>query len=126
MAISESVGRIGAALIAMVQTRLELAAVEIEEESRRLLGSLVLALMSLILFGIAMLLVALTIVMVFWDSYRLEAASGLAALFTLAGAFIALKVRSGFAAKPPLLAATLAELNKDINYVRNAGHSNDA
>ncbi|UUZ50544.1 hypothetical protein LP420_12460 [Massilia sp. B-10] len=56
----------------MVQTRLALAAVEIEEESQRLLGYFVLALLSLILFGIAMVLVALTIILVFWDSYRLR------------------------------------------------------
>jgi uncharacterized membrane protein YqjE len=125
MAIAETMGRIGGNLIAMVQTRLALAAVEIEEESQRMLGYFVLALLSLILFGIAMVLVALTIIMVFWDNYRLEAAIGLAALFGAAGTWVALKLRAGIANKPRLLAATAAELNKDLNFVRNAGHVNE-
>jgi uncharacterized membrane protein YqjE len=123
MAISETMGRIGATLLAMLQTRLELAAVEIEEESRRLLGYFVLALLSLILFGLAMLLVALAIILVFWDSYRLEAAIGLALLFGAGAAGIGLKLRADFSSRPRLLAATVGELNKDINFIRNAGAS---
>jgi len=125
MAITETMGRIGGTLIAMVQTRLALAAVEVEEESQRMLGYFVLALLSLILFGIAMVLVALTIILVFWDNYRLEAAIGLAALFGAAGTWVAFKLRAGIANKPRLLAATAAELNKDINFIRNAGHVNE-
>ena len=121
MAISEAVRRIGCTLLDMLQTRLELAAVEIEEESRRLLGYFVLALLALILFGLAMLLVALAVILVFWDSYRLEAAIGLAALFGVAAGMIGLKLRADFSSRPRLLAATVGELNKDINFIRNAG-----
>lgn len=121
MAISEAVRRIGGTLLDMLQTRLELAAVEIEEESRRLLGYFVLALLALILFGLAMLLVSLAIVLVFWDSYRLEAAIALAALFGVAAGMVGLKLRADFTSRPRLLAATVGELNKDINFIRNAG-----
>jgi uncharacterized membrane protein YqjE len=125
MAIAETAGRIGSTLVAMVQTRLALAAVEIEEESQRLLGYFVLALLSLILFGIAMVLVALAIILVFWDTYRLEAAIGLAAVFGAAGTFVAVRLRAAVANKPRLLSATAAELNKDLNFIRTAGHSNE-
>jgi uncharacterized membrane protein YqjE len=121
MALSEAVRRIGGTLLDMLQTRLELAAVEIEEESRRLLGYFVLALLALILFGLAMLLVALAIILVFWDNYRVEAAIGLAALFAVAAGMIGLKLRADFSSRPRLLAATVGELNKDINFIRNAG-----
>ena len=110
MAISEAVRRIGCTLLDMLQTRLELAAVEIEEESRRLLGYFVLALLALILFGLAMLLVALAVILVFWDSYRLEAAIGLAALFGVAAGMIGLKLRADFSSRPRLLAATVGDL----------------
>ena len=119
--MSDAVRRIGATVLDMLQTRLELAAVEIEEESRRLLGYFVLALLALILFGLAMLLVALAIILVFWDSYRIEAAIALAALFGIASGLVGLKLRADFAARPRLLAATVGELNKDINFIRNAG-----
>jgi uncharacterized membrane protein YqjE len=125
MAIVESVGRLGATLVDMLQTRLELAAVEMEEESQRLLGYLLLSLLALFLFGIAMLMVALLIVIVFWDSYRIAAAGSVAALFLGAAALVALKVKHGFDSKPRLLESTIAELKKDINYIRNASQAHD-
>jgi uncharacterized membrane protein YqjE len=125
MAIVESVGRIGATLIAMVQTRLELAAVEVQEELQRFLGYVVLALASLILFGIALLLLVLLVVVLFWDSYRLEAIAALAALFGMAGTLVALQVKRSLATRPRLLEATVAELNKDVNFVRHAGHPDE-
>lgn len=125
MSIRATAGRIGGTLLAMVQTRLSLAAVEIEEESQRLLGYFVLALLSLILFGLAMVLVAFTIVLVFWDSYRLAAAGGLAVAFGAASALVALKLKSSFASRPPLLGATMAELHKDVNFIRNVGRGHE-
>ena len=125
MAIFETVGRIGSTVLAMVETRLELAALEIEEESQRLLGYFMLALLSLILFGIAMVLVSLTIILVFWDTYRLEAALVLAALFGAAGTVMMMKLKSAFAARPRMLASTVAELNKDVLFFRNAGRGNE-
>ncbi len=125
MAIAQAVGRIGSTLVGMVQTRLALAAVEIEEESQRLLGYFVLALLSLILFGIAMVLVALTIVLLFWDSYRLEAAIALALAFAAAGTWVMVMLKASIATKPRLLAATAAELNKDLNFLRTAGQDDE-
>lgn len=118
MAIFESVGRIGTTVLGMLQTRLELAAVEIEEESRRTLGHFILALISLIFFGIALVLVSLTIILVFWETYRLQAAIGLALLFFAIGAFVAMKLRASFATKPRLLAATILELKKDVVHLK--------
>lgn len=125
MAIFETVGRIGGTLLAMVETRLELAALEVEEESQRLLGYFALALLSLILLGIAMVLVSLTIILAFWDSYRLQAALALAALFTVAGTMVGMKLRTAFKTRPRMLAATAGELHKDVHFFRNAGHQDD-
>ena len=121
MAIRESIGLIGATLVAMVHTRLELAAVELQEESQRVLGYLMLALASLLLFGIAMLLVALLVIVVFWDSYRIEAVAALTALFGLAATLTALSLRSQLRNKPRLLAATVGELAKDVAYIQHRG-----
>ena len=125
MAISDTVGRLGATLLAMLQTRIELAAVELEEESQRLLGYLLLSLLALFLCGIAIVLAALLVIVLCWDSYRIEAVLGLVVLFGGSGIVLGLKVRTGFGAKPRLLGATLSELNKDINTVRNAGRSDE-
>ncbi len=125
MAIADTLGRVSAGLLAMLQTRLALAAVELEEEGQRFLGYLVLALLSLVLFGIAMLLVALLVIIVFWDSYRIAAVGGMAALFGVAAALTAYKLKTSFATKPRLMAATVGELNKDINFIRTVGQSHE-
>ncbi len=122
MAIFESVGRLGASFLAMTETRLELAAVELEEEWRRVLGYILLGLLSLLLFGIAMLMVAVVVLLIFWDSYRIAAAIGLAVLFGMAGAYCLVSVKSKIAVKPRLLGATIAELNKDVQHIRNVDH----
>jgi uncharacterized membrane protein YqjE len=118
MALAATAGRIGATLIAMVRTRLELAAVEVQEEARRLLGYLAWTLLAVFLAAGASMLVALFVIVLFWDSYRLQAVAGMAILFALAAAGIAMKVRASFEASPRMLAATLAELNKDAALLR--------
>jgi uncharacterized membrane protein YqjE len=123
MALLESAGRIGATLVAMLQTRLELAVVEVEEESQRFLRYLILSLLALFLFGIASVLVALFVVVLFWDSYRLAAVAGMTLLFIAAGAFFALKVRAEMRTKPALLADTINELRQDIACIRGLGSS---
>ena len=120
MAIFESVGRLGSTLVDMVHTRLELAAIEVEEESQRMLGFLVFALLALVLFGVAFILLAFLVIVIFWDTHRVAAVAGMAALFGIAGAIIAMKVKAGFANKPRLLGNTIEELRKDIAYARMA------
>ena len=120
MAIFESVGRLGSTLVDMVHTRLELAAVEVEEESQRMLGYLLFGLLALILFGIAFLLLAFLVIVLFWDTHRVAAVAGMAALFGVAGAVIAMKVKSSFNSKPRLLQNTIEEIRNDIAYVRSA------
>lgn len=120
MAIFESVGRLGSTVVDMVHTRLELAAVEVEEESQRMLGYLVYALLALSLFVMAFLMVSFLVIVLLWDTYRVQAVIGMAALFGGAGALVAMKVKARFDSKPRLLANTIEELRKDIAYARTA------
>ena len=125
MAIAETVGRLAATLLAMVQTRMELASVEMEEQSQRYLGYLLMSLLALFLFGIAIVLVALFVIILFWDTYRIAAVLGMAGVFALAAVVIGMKVRSGFASQPALLSATMAELQKDIEFLKTARHEHE-
>ena len=120
MAILDSVSRIGATFVEMIGTRMALAAVEMEEESQRVLGYFVQAFLALIMFGIAMMLVCFTIILLFWETYRLHAAIGMALLFSVGGVMIVMRLKAALANRPRLLAATVAELNKDFNHIRNA------
>lgn len=120
MAILDSVSRIGATFIEMVGTRLALAAVEMEEESQRVLGYFVQAFLALIMFGIAMVMVCFAIILIFWETYRLHASVALALLFAVGGLIVAMRLKAAVAVRPRLMAATVAELNKDFNHIRNA------
>ncbi|RJG15772.1 phage holin family protein [Massilia cavernae] len=122
MAILESVGRLGSTLVDMVHTRLELAAVEVEEESQRMLGYLLFGLLAIILFGVAFLLVAFLVIVLYWDTNRITAIAVMAALFAGAGTIVAMKVKAGFDRKPRLLEHTIAELRKDMAYARTVRH----
>lgn len=125
MAIAETVGRLGATLLDMVHTRLELASVEMKEQSQRYLGYLLMSLLALFLFGIAIVLVAVFVIILFWDTHRLAAVLGMAALFALSALGIGMKVRASFGTQPSLLSATMGELRKDIVFLKTAGHAHE-
>jgi uncharacterized membrane protein YqjE len=120
MSFTENAGRLGATLVAMLQTRAELAAVEVEEESLRFLSYMVRALLALLLVGIAVVLGVFLVILLFWDSYRIEAVVGVMALLLGASAWLGLQVRRDIRNKPRLLGATIAEINKDVAAARLA------
>lgn len=101
------------ALLSFAETRARLAANEFEEQLVRLLELAAWAVAAVFFFAIAVLLVSLFIVLVFWDANRVLAAGLLAGLFIAGGGVSVLMVRSCLAARPKFLAATLAEFEKD-------------
>jgi len=100
-------------LLSFVLTRTRLAATELEEQGVRLIEILIWFAMALFFFGIAIVFAAVLVVLVFWDSNRLLAAGLLAALFVSIGTGAALFARQCMRERPKLLAATLAELERD-------------
>jgi uncharacterized membrane protein YqjE len=125
MVITETVGRIGSTLVAMARTRLELAAVEAREEAQAVLGYAAWALLAAFLGAFAFMLAALFVIVLFWDEHRLLAIGAMAGLFALAAVLILAKVRAGFTARGPMLAATRAELGKDIAFIKGTGATHE-
>jgi uncharacterized membrane protein YqjE len=121
MGILAAAGRIAANVVAMIGTRLELAAVEFQEDARRLLGYLAWTLLAVFLAGGAFMLVALFVIVLFWDDYRLQAIGGMAILFAAVAGLIVMKVKSGLNKQATLFSTTLAELRNDVAYIR--GHA---
>src|SRR5690242_16499098 len=120
MALFATAGRIASTLVAMVGTRLELAAVEFQEDARRLLGYLAWSLLAVFLAAGAVMLAALFVILLFWDTYRLQAVAAMAAVLAIGTGLIVMSVRSRLNSQTPLFADTLAELRKDVEYVRHA------
>ena len=101
------------ALVDIGQTRLQLASTELEEERLRIAELLVFAAAALFFLGLGIVLATLLLVLVFWDGPRVLALSAVTAVFLALGIGLALTWRRKSRAKPPLLGATLAELQRD-------------
>jgi uncharacterized membrane protein YqjE len=113
MMLAESAARFAATLLAIAQTRIELAATEIEEESLRYFSCLLLSLTALFFLGAAVMLGSVLLVVLYWDSHRIGMLLTLTAAFAIAGAIVGMRVRSQFRVKPKLLTHTTMELARD-------------
>ncbi|HEY8608773.1 MAG TPA: phage holin family protein [Noviherbaspirillum sp.] len=118
MILADSAARLAASLLAILQTRVELAAAEVEEESLRYFSYLMLSLAALFCLGIAVVLAAVLLVVLFWETHRVAVLMLLIALFGGAAAALGLRLRRAYRLKPPLLAHTMMELARDREALR--------
>lgn len=109
----DSIKTLASTLLAMGQTRLELLSNDIEEERAWLTSMMVWILIALFCAALAVVLVTLLIVVVFWDTNRLLALSIMIAIFVVGAGFAWRKVCKMARNKPRLFSASLAELTKD-------------
>ena len=109
----ESLRGVAKTFVALVQTRIEIFASEVDEERARVGRILVLAVVALFCLGLALVLGVLLIVVLFWDNNRLLALGLLTGVFALGGVGALLALRSAVRNRPKFLSATLAELRKD-------------
>ena len=107
-------------LISFVETRAGLAASEFEEQALRLSEVALWALAALVAAGIALLMLSIFAVLLFWDSHRVLAAALVGALWLAAAAVCALLARGRMRERPRFLSATLAELAKDRSRFGNS------
>lgn len=108
-----SLTQVVATLVAMVHTRLELLATELQEEIQRAASVLLWAFIALLTAGIGLFLLALVIIFVFWDSHRLLASALVTVFFFMLAVFAAWQLRRQLNSRTRLLDATLTELERD-------------
>ena len=100
-------------LLAIFQTRLELLSSEMEEE-RLNIGQMVLyGSIALFFFGLAILLLTIFIVVLLWDSYRLQVLAGFIVIYFVAGLLAWNASRRVAREKSKLFSASLAALAED-------------
>ncbi|HXQ64379.1 MAG TPA: phage holin family protein [Steroidobacteraceae bacterium] len=109
-----SLRRMLAALIALAHTRLELVSVEIEEQIGYAAGVLLWSITAIFFGSLAVLLLALTIVIAFWDDHRLLAAGLVTGAFALVAVIAVLTVRARLHRRPRFLGATVDEMKRDV------------
>ncbi len=113
-----SLRRVAATLVALAQTRLQLVSVELEEQLEYISAVLLWSIGAMFFAALTVLLLAFTIVIVFWDEHRLLAAGGVTASFALIALFAWFGVRRLLAERPRFFAATARELARDAATLR--------
>jgi uncharacterized membrane protein YqjE len=108
-----SLKRALATLLELGHTRLELLSVEIEEQIEHAAGVLLWSIAAIFFGSLAVLVLALTVVIAFWDSHRLLAAAVVAGALGALSLGAALIVRARLRRRPRLLSTTVAELKRD-------------
>jgi uncharacterized membrane protein YqjE len=109
----ESLRNLARTFLAVVQTRIEIFASEIDEERARLARIAVLAAVAALCVALAVVLLVFLLVVLFWDTNRLLAIGVLAGVFAVGGIVACLGLRAAISQRPKFLSATLAELRKD-------------
>lgn len=120
--MAEETGRTGGLLVslrnlartflAILHNRLELVASDIDEARARLARIVVLAAVAAFCLGLALILLVLFLLVLFWDTDRLLAIGVLGGVFAAGGLAACLMLRAAIR-RPRFLSATLAELRKD-------------
>lgn len=102
-----------ATVLQILQTRLELLTTELEEEMHRVATLLLWSIIAIFFGGLFVLMLAMTVVIAFWDDHRLAAAIIMTCLFAVVVLVSGLIVRSRLSARTRLLSLTLEELRRD-------------
>jgi len=105
--------RVLVTLMSMLQTRLEMAALELGEEKARLLSLIFTGLSALIFMSFAVLMGSLLIVAWFWETHRMASLAGLAVFYAFLAFVLWRRLQFALEHQPPAFAYTLAELAKD-------------
>ena len=109
----DSLKALSASLVSIVHTRLELLSNDIAVERAYSTTLLVLMVGALFCLGVGVMLLAMLIAVVFWESHRLLALGGLTGFFLIVGAGLGWLALHKLRTKPRLFEASLAELSKD-------------
>jgi len=115
--VLDRVAKFAANLVAITHTRLALLSTDIEEEREHLLSLLRWLLVSLFFMMLGLLLTAVLLIVLLWESYRLTAIAGLAGFFLTAGAISWYWAKRKAKAKPKLFWSSLMELEKDQQHL---------
>jgi uncharacterized membrane protein YqjE len=114
-----SLRSLAANAVAIVHTRLELLANEVEEERVRTLRILLLAVIALFCAAVGVLLITTWIVVALWEQYRLVTLATLAFIYLLIAGIALRMLMAKAAQRPKLFSTSLAELARDRDLLKS-------
>lgn len=107
-----SLKRLGDLAVGTIHNRVELFAVELQEEKIRLIQSIALTAAAIALGVTALTLLTITVVVIFWEEGRVPALGVLSALYVIATGLVIRALRKSLMGTPGFR-GTLGELKKD-------------
>ncbi len=112
----------GVATLELLRTRLELASLEFAEERERAKIRFTLILVAALSGTLALLCLSAFVVLYFWDSHRLAAMAVVTLVYIALTLFAALRLRASLHAPHIAFAQTLAELERDREWLAATMH----
>jgi uncharacterized membrane protein YqjE len=112
-----SIRHFGATIVALIHTRIELVSTEVEEELQRGLIILLWMMLALLFGGLAIVMLAVTLLIIFWDDHRVAVAVLITVTFVVTAGFMAYLAQARIIGKPRFMAATIEELKRDRAYL---------
>jgi len=114
--ISGALSQLAASLVALLHTRFELLTIEFEEERERAKDLVVLTVIATVFFSFALIVLSVLVVFLFWDTHPVGALVGVTLVYLAIGAAALIVLQRSRDTRP--FAATLAELEKDVQALR--------
>ena len=114
-----SLKSITALVVAIAHNRLNLLSTDLEIAREQTVSVLMMVLVALFCLCFGALLLALFVVVIFWDTHRLIALGGVTGLFIVIGGVSLWRVLKALKAMPATFEASLAELAKDYTQLKS-------
>ena len=106
-------------VVAIAHNRLNLLSTDLEIARERTVSVLMMVLVALFCLCFGALLLALFVVVIFWDTHRLIALGGVTGLFLLVGSIYLWRVLRALKRMPATFEASLTELAKDYKSLKS-------
>jgi uncharacterized membrane protein YqjE len=113
----ESLRKLGCTGLSVLQNRIELFGVEVDQEKARLLRMLFLGAFTVLLLNTALLVVTATIVLLAGEGARIAVLIGLSLIYISAAGGIFLFLRKELRSSPSPFNGTISELKKDREWL---------
>ena len=105
--------------VAIAHNRLNLLSTDLEIAREQMVSVLIMVLVALFCLCFGALLLAIFVVVIFWDTHRLIALGSVTGLFLVVGGFYLWRVLSTLKAMPATFEASLTELAKDYKQLKS-------
>ncbi|MDE1167670.1 MAG: phage holin family protein [Pseudomonas sp.] len=105
--------RLGAALLGLLHSHVELFGIELQEQKSRTVSLLLFAGLALVFALLALVALSGLILILLWDNYRMVGMIGLCLFYVLAGIFCAMRLKAAIFDESSPFSGTLEELAND-------------